>query len=177
MDVNTMYAAANVGLQDDYETQIVREVWQSSNMSNFTKADFEKDPNMCDRVYEAQGSDGYNKCYNAAIASNTSDHNALVEKYIEAQVKGYTKDFESFKKKTKREGALGTLGNLTESILGSLLGDNRKNQESGDDITIGGRKYKVPEEDEKSKIGLYIGLGAVALIGIGTAIYFISRKK
>jgi hypothetical protein len=171
-----MYAAANVGLQDDYETQIVREVWQSSDMSNFTKADFEKDPNMCDRVYEAQGSDGYNKCYNAAIASNTSDHNALVEKYIEAQVKGYTNDFESFKKKTKREGALGTLGNLAEGILGGLLGDNRKNQEGGGSVTVGGNSTYTPPQ-EKSKIGLYIGLGAVALIGIGTAIYFISRKK
>ena len=175
MDINTMYAAANVGLQDDYETQIIKEVWQkaSSDMSNFTKADFEKEDNVCEKVYEAQGSTAYGMCYNAAISSNTAAHNALIERYAEAQVKGYQKDFESFKKKSS---TLGALGNLAEGILGGLLGDKRRDASSNNSsVTVGGGgTYDPPKE---SKLGLYIGLGAVALVGIGTAIYFFTRKK
>jgi hypothetical protein len=175
MDINTMYAAANVGLQDDYETQIIKEVWQkaSSDMSNFTKADFEKEDNICEKVYEAQGSTAYGMCYNAAISANTAAHNALIGRYAEAQVKGYQKDFESFKKKSS---TLGALGNLAEGILGGLLGDKRRDGTSNDSsVSVGGGgTYQPPE---KSKLGLYIGLGAVALVGIGTAIYFFTRKK
>ncbi len=142
-------------------------------MSNVTKADFEKEDNICEKVYEAQGSTAYGMCYNAAISANTAAHNALIERYAEAQVKGYQKDFESFKKKSS---TLGALGSLAEGILGGLLGDKRRDIASdGSSVTVGGNaKYPPPEE---SKLGLYIGLGAVALVGIGTAIYFFTRKK
>ena len=54
MDVNTMLAAASVGRQDDYDTQIIKEVWADfptdGDMSNFTKKDFEGETNVCEKA-------------------------------------------------------------------------------------------------------------------------------
>ena len=178
MDVNTMLAAASVGRQDDYDTQIIKEVWADfptdGDMSNFTKKDFEGETNVCEKAYEAQGSEAYSRCYQAALAANTPEHNALVERYAAAQAKGYSKDFAAFKKKT---GTLSAIGDLATGILGSLFG---KSTSSSTRSTSGGgedyNKEKYPEP-EKPKTLLYVGIGAVVIIGIGTAIYFYNRKK
>lgn len=54
MDINSMMTQAALSAQEDYETQIVKEVWgdfpSNGDMSNFTAKDFDKDPNMCDGV-------------------------------------------------------------------------------------------------------------------------------
>jgi len=178
MDVNSMMTQAALTAQEDYETQIVKEVWAdfptNGDMSNFTAKDFDKDPNMCDKVYELQGSSAYNMCYTAAIASNTPEHNALVTRYIAAQEKGYKKDFESFKKKT---GTLSAIGDLASGVLTSLFG-NKSNQAQQGGFNQGGiRTGDVYPEPDKPRTALYIGIGVVALIGIGTAIYFYNKKK
>ena len=177
MDINSMMTQAALSAQEDYETQIVKEVWgdfpSNGDMSNFTAKDFDVDPNMCDGVYESQGSDAYNKCYTAAISANTPEHNALVVKYIAAQEKGYTKDFESFKKKT---GTLSAIGDLASGILTSFFG-NKTNPNTNTNTSGGTRTGGYYPEPEPSKTGLYIGIGVVAVIGIGAAIYFFNRKK
>ena len=171
MDVNTMYAAADLGLQDEYDTQIVKNVWNdSSSFANFTAKDFEGETNMCEGVYEKQGAEGYSKCYNAAISSNTPEHNALALKYAKALEKGYSKDFESFKKKT---GTLSSIGDIATGLLGGLL-DNFASGNKDGNIQVGGYEY-APQP--KSRTGLYVGIGLVAVLGIGTAIYFATRKK
>lgn len=177
MDINSMMTQAALSAQEDYETQIVKEVWgdfpTNGDMSNFTAKDFDVDPNMCDGVYEAQGSDAYNKCYTAAISANTPEHNALVVKYIAAQEKGYTKDFESFKKKT---GTLSAIGDLASGILTSFFG-NKTNPNTNTNTSGGTRTGGYYPEPEKPKTALYIGIGVVAVVGIGAAIYFFNRKK
>jgi len=176
MDLNTMLAASSVGRQDGYDTQIIKEVWANfptdGDMSSFTAADFEGETNICEKAYESQGSEAYNNCYAAAISSNTPEHNALVRKYAEAQAKGYSKDFASFKNKT---GNLSALGDLATGILTSLFGNKGgKGSEGGTRLTD--EKFLNPDLG-KSKTGLYIGIGAVVLAGIGTAIYFATRNK
>lgn len=174
MDVNTLYAAVDLGAQDAFETEILKEVWSNNNLSfqNFTSKDFEGETNICEKVYEKLGSEGYNKCYNAAISSNTARHNALVTKYAEAQAKGYTKSFEQF----KRSSTLGTIGDIAGGLLSGLFGNSDSGSQGGGTQGGGTQGGYYPPQKE-SKTGLYIGLGAVALIGIGTAIYFATRKK
>ncbi len=178
MDVNSMLTQAALTAQEDYETQIVKEVWADfptdGDMSNFTAKDFDKDPNMCDGVYEAQGSSAYNMCYTAAISANTPEHNALALRYAQAQEKGYKKDFESFKKKT---GTLSAIGDLASGILTSLLGGGSSNQQGGGNQNSNIRTDEFYPEPDKPKTGLFIGIGIVAVIGIGAAIYFFNKKK
>lgn len=167
MDVNTMYAASDLGLQDEYDTQIVKEVW-SNSMSNM---DAESSSANCEKAYEAQGAEAYNKCYNASLSCGTdSACNAIAKKYGEALARGYSKDFESFKKRT---GLLSQAGEIGKDILGGVLsglGLSNSNNTSGRNS---GAYY---DEPKRSNTGLYIGLGIVALAGISAAIYF-ARKK
>ena len=174
MDLNTMFAASSVGRQDAYDKQIIKEVWANfttdGGMSNFTKADFEAETNICEKAYEAQGSEAYSNCYNAAISANTPEHNALVSKYAEAQAKGYSKDFNSFKKKT---GTLSALGDIASGILGSLLGGG-KSKSSTDTTT---ERVYVPDDDEGLSTGAKIGIGVGALAVVGVVVFLIIRKK
>tara|TARA_R110000822_G_scaffold46670_3_gene124204 strand:- start:14638 stop:15141 length:504 start_codon:yes stop_codon:yes gene_type:complete len=167
MDLNTMFAASSVGRQDDYDTQIIKEVWANfptdEDMSNFTKADFEGETSICEKAYESQGSVAYNKCYEAAISANTPEHNALVTKYAEAQAGGYSKDFSAFKTKTNVLG-------LAKGLLDSLFAPADKKHSNSF------RTGETYPKEEESKTGLYIGIGAVVLVGIGTAIYFGTRR-
>ena len=166
MDLNTMFAASSVGRQDDYDTQIIKEVWANfptdEDMSNFTVADFEGETSICEKAYESQGSGAYTKCYEAAISANTPEHNALVTKYAEAQAGGYSKDFSAFKTKTNVLG-------LAKGLLDSLFAPADKKPNSF-------RTGETFKKEEESKTGLYIGIGAVVLVGIGTAIYFGTRR-
>lgn len=169
MDINTMYAAVDLGIQDEYDTQIIKNVWNTDNSSfaNFTEKDFAGETNMCEGVYEAQGADAYAKCRSAAMSADTPQHNALAVKYAKALEGGYSKDFESFKKKSATLSAIGEIG---AGLLGGLL-DRFSSGNSG----TGG--YEDSPLPPKSRTGLYIGIGLVAVLGIGTAIYFATRKK
>ena len=166
MDVNTMYAAAALGLQDEYDTQIVKDVWNNS-MSNMNAGESTKN---CFSVYEAQGSTAEGMCYQAGLSCGSdTDCNALAVKYAEALAGGYSKDFESFKKKSS---FLVKAGEITGGILSGLLtslGGDKDNQ-----IDVGGGYY---EPQKKSRTSLYIGIGVVAVIGIGVAIYFARKNK
>lgn len=167
MDVNTLNTAVNIGVQDAYDTQIVKSVWSKNSMSNFTASDFQKENNICEKVYEAQGAEAYNRCYNAAVSSNTPSHNALVTKYAEALSKGYSKDFESFKRKTN---TLSAVGDIAKGLIGNFL--NKFGSENTSD-SEGAYNY---EQEPKNNTGLYVGIGLLTVIGIGTAIYFARRK-
>ena len=174
MDINSMMAQYAIDKQADYETQIVKEVWAdfptNGDMSNFTAKDFDVDPNMCDAVYESQGSDSYNKCYTAAISANTPAHNALVVRYIAAQEKGSKQTFEQFKTKT---GTMAAIGDLAAGILTSFFGKPKTNT-SGN--TSGNSRVYVPEP-EPPKTGMYIGIGVGVLAVVGVGIYLATRKK
>lgn len=173
MDVNTMYAAVDLGAQDEYDTQIVKDVWNNdnSNFQNFIEKDFAGETNMCEATYEAQGGNSYAMCRSAALSCGTDVAcNVIAEKYAKALEGGYSKDFEAFKKKTS---ILAAIGDIASNLLGGLL-SKLGGGSSEDDIDLSrDKKYK---EEEKSKTGLYIGIGVVALAAIGAAIYF-ARKK
>lgn len=166
MDINTMYAASQLGKQDEYDTQIVKDVWNQ----DFSNASTDSD--MCEAAYEAQGAEAFNKC-NAAIASCGSDSTCreLAKKYSQALQGGYSKSFEDFKKKT---GTLAAVGDIASGLLGGLLSNLGGGSREGD-IQVGGGAYYEPQQ--KSNMGLKIGIGILALAGIGTAIYFATRKK
>ena len=163
-----MIAASMVGRQDAYDTQIVKEVWNNAEMLEFTAKDFEGETNMCEATYEAQGAEAFNKCRAAALScgeDKTCD--GIAVRYAAALEKGYSKSFEDFKKKTN---TLAAIGDIATGILGGLF--NKGGSQSN--IQVGGGAYYPPQE--KSKKGLYLALGAVAVVGIGVAIYF-ARKK
>lgn len=158
-----MYVASTIGLQDDYDTQIIKDVWNNS-MSNMNDVE---SSSSCEAVYESQGSSAYNKCYQASLSCGSdSKCDILAKKYAQALVGGYSKDFESFKNKSN---ILSSAGEIAGSLLSGLLGKNEN------DTQIGGGGYYAPQS--KSNKGLYIGIGVVALIGIGTATYFALKKK
>jgi hypothetical protein len=170
MDVNTLYAAVDLGAQEEYDTQIVKEVW-NNDTSNFTQSELGSETNICEATYESQGADAYNRCYNAALSCGSdSNCNALAVKYAQALNSGYSTSFEDFKKKT---GTLSAVGEIATGLLGGLLGKLGGGSREGD-IQLGGGGYYEPQQ--KSNKGMYIGIGIVALIGIGAAVYF-ARKK
>ena len=172
MDVNTLYAAIDLGAQEEYDTQIIKDVWndESTNFQNFTDKDFAGETNMCEAAYEASGADAYSKCRAAALACGADAKcNALAVKYAQALEKGYSKSFADFKKKS---GTLAAIGDIASGLLGGLLGSLGKKDNN---IEVGGGGvYPAPT---KSRTGLYIGVGLVAAVGIGAAIYFATRKK
>ena len=173
MDVNTMYAAVDIGAQDEYDTQIVKDVWNNdtSNFQNFTEKDFAGETNMCEATYEAQGGNSYAMCRSAALSCGTDVAcNVIAEKYAKALEGGYSKDFEAFKKKTSM---LASIGDIATNLLGGLI-SKLGGGSSDQDVEVGGGRVVI--EQEKSKTGLYIGIGVVAVAAIGTAIYF-ARKK
>lgn len=162
MDINTFYAASNLGVRDEYNTQIVKDVW-SKSMSNMTEIEAS---DSCEAVYEAQGSDAFTRCRNAALSCNNDDAcKTLSSKFNAALIKGYSGDFESFKKKSN---VLANLGEISGGIIKGLLNGGSSYNNSNTDNGY----YDKP----KNNTALYIGIGAVALIGIGVAIYF-ARKK
>lgn len=165
MDANTLYAAASVGKQAASDEQIIKEVW-SEEHSNMTA---EESVDNCDAAYEKQGAEAYNKCYQASLGCKDADCNILAKKYAKALSKGYSGSFEEFKKKSANMSALGDLGKTIFGGLLANLANKKRNNGKGADDTV------YPQE--KSKTGLYIGLGFVALVAIGTTIYFATRKK
>jgi hypothetical protein len=171
MDINTMYAASQLGKQDEYDTQIVKDVW-NNDFYSFTEKDFAGETNMCEAVYESQGSAAFNMCRSAALScGEDSNCNTLATKYSQALVGGYSKDFASFKKKTSN---LGAIGDIASGLLGGWISNLGGGGKEGD-IQLGGSDYYEPQK--KNKLGTYILVGVVAVIGIGAAIYFLNKKK
>jgi hypothetical protein len=162
MDSNTLYVASIVGSQEDYNDSIVRDVW-SEDHSNMTATQAE---NACEAVYEAQGADAFNKCRAAGIAcGGDKSCNAIHAKYARALAKGYKGSYEDFKRRSETLSSLGQLGlNLVSGLFGS------KDQSSS------GGTYRDDTPPPPPKTGLYIVLGLLAAAGIGTAIYFATKK-
>lgn len=161
MDSNTLYAASLVGSQQDYDDAIIRDVWAEDH-SNMTSTQAE---NACERAYESQGADAYNKCRAAGIScGNDKACDAIHAKYAAALARGYSGSFEDFK---RRSDTLNSLGQLGISLVSGLFG-GRDQQAQG-----GGAPYVAPPQ--KSRTGLYVVLGLVAVAGIGTAIYFANK--
>lgn len=166
MDVNTMYAASSLGLQDEYDTQIIKDVWNNDvDMSNMNAGEATK---ACRAVYESQGVKAEEKCYNAALSCGSDANcNALAVKYAQALAGGYSKDFESFKKKSNILSQAGEIaGGILSGLLGGLGGKDR--------IDVEDDTYIPPPP---TPIGLYIAVGVLAVVGIGLTIYFVRKKK
>ena len=146
MDINTMIAASMIGKQEEYDTQIVKDVW-NNEMLGFTEEDFKGESNMCEAAYEAQGSEAFNKCRAAALACGSDEScNKLAVKYAAALVKGYSKDFESFKKKTS---TLSAIGDIATGILSGIFGGKQGGGQGN--IQVGGGAYYPPQEKSKNQ--------------------------
>lgn len=172
MDSNTMYAASMVGGQDDYNDYIVKQVWEDTS-SNFSNMTIDSAQVLCNPVADKQGSSAYGRCMDAANGCREDETcNTAAKKYAKALAKGYKGSFADFK---KRSSNLAAAGAIASDLLGGILSQLGGGQDAGAG-TDGRDDYNTPPPPPKKKIGLYIALGAVALIGIGTAIYF-ARKK
>ena len=169
MDTYTLYAARTIGMkskQDEYDTQIVKEVWQNK-FSNLTE---EQSAKACQFVYDSQGSSAYEKCNQAYLSCGTDGGCVSVaQKYAEALAKGYSKDFEAFKKKTNFLTSTGELiGGVLSGFVGSQTGRNNQ-------VNFGtGGFYQPPR---RTPAGTYIGIALLAIVGIGAGIYFYRKSK
>lgn len=177
MDTNAMYAAAMVGRQADYDDFIIKEAWAEDGFESMTTASAQA---TCSVVHEKQGSEAYSRCMDAANScgsSKTCDTTAI--KYAKALSKGYSKSFDDFKKRSETLAGLGKLGMDLGGAILTILGGNK---EGGSDEGGGGSTYCLENpydalcQPKKSRTGLYIGLGVLAVGAIGAAIYF-GRKK
>lgn len=147
---------------------IMHKVWQSSYSNAVTgRPDIER---ICEPVYEKFGSfqsgaDMYNICYASVekCVNNPAECNeALVwEKYSEAITKGYTADFETFKKRSQLAGYITNVGQLIQGFF------QNQNQAPTQPTTV------TPEKSNNTP--LIIG-GVVLLVGLGTGIYFLTKK-
>ena len=171
MNSNTLYAAAMVGRQADYDDQIIKEAWEEDGYNNMAEL---KAQDACEAAYEAHGADVYGKCRAAGISCGSdAGCDAVFLKYAKALKKGYKGSFADFKKRSKNLAAIGTIGlDFIGGLLGKI-GSGRDGGEGGGDYGAYGG-YAPPQ---KSRTGLYIGLGLVAVVGVGVAIYFANKKK
>lgn len=70
-----------------------------------------------------------------------------------------------------------TIGQIGASLFQGLF-SNKGNDQVESQLGSGANNFPPPAPPvKKSKTGLFIGIGAVALIGIGTAVYFIRKNK
>lgn len=170
MNPNTAYMSlASISSQDAYDDQIIKEVW-SKDFSNFSA---QQAQNNCEAVYERMGANAYNRCYQAGVScKNDATCNELAKKYSAAILKGYSKDFESFK---KRSGTISTIGEVGGNILGNLLNKLQGKEAEGGEEYDAGADYATPQP--KSKTGLIIGITLGGLAVIGGIIYLATRKK
>jgi hypothetical protein len=172
MDSYYLHTVRTLGMaakQDEYDTQIVKEVWADdySNLSEQQSAD------ACEFVYESQGSGAYNKCYQAYLnCGSDASCVTMAQKYAQALAKGYSKDFESFKRKSN---ILGQTGEVVGGLLTGLFGDRRRDNQNWNQNWQGGGTWNQPPRRQNT--GLFVGLGLVALVGIGAAVYFARKKK
>lgn len=162
--VRTLGKAAT---QDEYDTQIVKEVW-TDDYSNLNEGEATQ---ACVNVYKARGVEAEQRCYNAYVGcGNNNKCNAIAAKYAEALERGYSKDFESFKKKSS---VLAQTGEVIGGFLSGLLGDRRDNQNWNQGMQGGNWNQPPPRRNT----GLIVGVGLLAVVGIGAAIYFANKKK
>jgi len=162
MDVNTLFAASSIGRQDDIDSKIVKQVWGESH-SNMTAVEVS---DTCEHLEE--DFTAIKKCTKAAMSCvRDSDCDEMAKRYAKALGKGYSKDFEDFK---RRSASLAQAGDLGKEILSWFAkGNYRKGDNQNYDV--------YPQNAKKSNTGLYIGLGVVAVAAIGVTIYFATRKK
>jgi len=166
MDSTYYMTIAALGAQEEYDTQIVKQVWNEDN-SNFTETEA---GNNCEAAYEKQGASVYNKCRAAGIScGKDAACNAMATKYAAALTSGYSKDFETFKKKTNGLAAVGEIGG---AFLSGIL--DRIGGRGGSVASPSDSQDYIPTK--KSNTGLYIGIGLVAVVGIGVAIYYGTKK-
>jgi len=168
MDNNTYYAAAMLGRQQEYDDQIIKKVW-SNDYQNMTE---QEASDSCEDVYEKQGSTAFNKCRSALIScGNDATCTAISKKYSEALSGGYSGTFEDFK---KRSGTLSSLGQIGTTFLTGLLANLAAKNQGNTQVAPDGNT--PPPPPPPSNTGLYIGLGLVAVLGIGAAVYFGTRS-
>jgi hypothetical protein len=169
MDATSYMSVASYGIQQDYDDQIIREVW-TEKYSNLSETEASA---SCEEVYEKQGASAYNRCYLAGVScKDNAACNEVAKRYAKALAKGYSKDFEAFK---KRSQTLSQIGSTAGELLGGLLSGLgiKDTPDASADVYSGDYSYEEP----KKKTGLYVGLGLVAAVGIGFAIYFATKKK
>jgi hypothetical protein len=162
MNYNNILAASAL---DAEQNEIVKSVWLEEKYSNMTA--WEANSN-CSDVPD----DGYNECMRASNACGSdSKCDRVAKNYSKALSKGFKGSFNDFKNKSKEN--LATLGNVGINILDKLFGGSDDSSSSSYQTdSYGGNN----SDKSSSKTGLIIGVSALALVGIGTAIYFAVRK-
>jgi hypothetical protein len=171
MDNTLLYQAMSVGKEITEQDDILREVWQEEE-ENFSGLAAVEAQNICEDAYEKQGADVYNQCYAAATScGNDSTCDTIAKKYAKALGKGWQGTFEQFK---TRSSNVDVLTNFGLNALGTWLsgGSQGGQQPSGGSTVV----YAGGGDSGKSNTGMYVGLGVLALVGIGAAIYFGGKK-
>lgn len=164
MDSNLMYLASSVGIDKIRQDEIIKSVWNEEEHSNMSVTSAES---LCGSLDDSS----YGRCMNAANSCGSdSKCDTVARKYAKALGKGYAGSFNDFKKRSEN---LANLGELALSAIGGLFGGGRNGGQNEGYDSNGGYSGNY---DKPSSTGLIIGVSAVALIGIGTAIYFATRK-
>ena len=171
MDANTMYSAAMIGRDLDYQDDVIIAAWEEEGFAGLTVDDAQK-------VCKSLKGDNYSKCmsaYNSCREDTNCDR--VAAKYVKAIQKGYKGTFEDFK---KRSAALANIGQLSLSYLGDFLTNFGQ---GGGGAMGGGQDYCLtnPQDpicggQQPNRTGLYVVLGLLAVAGIGAAIYFSTKK-
>jgi|DEB0MinimDraft_10_1074344.scaffolds.fasta_scaffold02741_16 hypothetical protein len=166
MDSNTLYNSAMIGEVALANDEIIKSVWKEDSFENMTAMQAE---DLCGSL----GDSVYGKCMNAANQCGADGAcDAVAKKYAKALGKGYQGSFEDFKKRSK---SMGDMGQIALGFLGNFLGKigsgGSNEQESYSDDS-----YSGGSDEGSSKTGLFVAVGALALIGIGVGIYFATKK-
>ena len=180
----------------DKNDEIVLNAWKSKSYSNMLDSGVST---ACAGVKSSKGSLGNNRCRNAySSCGSDSDCDLVALKYAKALEGGFDGSFSDFK-----ESSTNLAENLGwgKKLLGYLSGNKDSGEQSEDNAD---RKEKYMDlgskflisffgnlgnkgggeepsdrnqyQPEPSNTGLYVVLGIVGAIGVGTLIYFKTKK-
>lgn len=135
----------------------------SGMYSGFTQ---EEAQDKCEAVYEAKGSEAYNKCVPAFLGATNSSKTKKAEKYALALKSGYTGSFDQWKSENLAE--LGSsVGGFAQGLLSSIQqgGSNYPPSYNG----------SYNSKASRNNTALFVVIGLV-VVGIGGYILYEKTK-
>lgn len=155
------YVAAKIGEKSFAQSNILKDVWENDGWAMFT------DNEIGDKCLEVPLS--ANKMCLDAGSSCKGDKKCeeIYLRYIDALKKGYTKNFEAFKKESKAMGYVTT----AMTIAAGFFGSRDASPEMKDTDTS-----KSKDDEKRKKIGLAVGIG-IALVTATIITVLVIRSK
>lgn len=136
----------------------------SGMYSGFTQ---EEAQDKCEAVYEAKGSEAYNKCVPAFLGATNSSQTKKAEKYALALKSGYTGSFDQWKYENLAE--LGSsVGGFAQGLLSSI-------QQGGSGGNGNGNNGSYNSKASRNNTALFVVIGLV-VVGIGGYILYEKTK-